>query len=99
MSGLQGRENVYTCQKCGGRVTTIDRDEGVTPFMIGHREVGSDCKGLMHSAFYPEGPRPSHIAAPTYEWYKPDEQEYKTLRRASKEHVDKGGLLLRRILP
>src|SRR3974377_965449 len=33
-------ENVYTCRKCGGHTVTVDRDEGVTPFMIGCRESG-----------------------------------------------------------
>lgn len=31
---FKGRENVYTCRKCGAYTTTIDRDEGVTPFLI-----------------------------------------------------------------
>jgi hypothetical protein len=93
------RENVYTCQTCGRRVTTIDREEGVTPFMIMcSRTGGGDCTGDMHSAFYPKGPRPPHIEPPSYEWYKPVGAEYDALSEIMKtEHVDRGGLILRKI--
>lgn len=114
MSSMVGYENVYTCQKCGGRVTTIDVDQGVTPFMIRCRvdtadheilttyipgiaaQVKPNCGGQMHSSFYPLGRRPSSIPAPSFEWYMPDEEEKRGLSQMTLEHVEKGGLLLRR---
>ena len=118
MSIFVERENVYTCQKCGGYTVTVDVEEGVTPFMIICRakpKVGAmdkilrdggiiirkrhkdefECDGEAHSAFYPKGPRPMHIPAPAWEWYKPIGDAYKKLSVAMKEHVDQGGLDLR----
>lgn len=93
------RENVYTCPVCSGHTVTIDRDEGVTPFMIGCRASGKvgDCNGKAESSFYPPGPRPDHIPAPSWEWYKPDQTKFDTLSRWELEHVAKGGLLIRKI--
>lgn len=97
---LIGHENVYTCQVCGKMFTTVDRDDGVTPFMVGHIQFDHKtfCNGPCYSAFYPKGPRPSHIPAPSHEWYKPDAEEYKKLDKyMRRDHVDKGGLLLRKL--
>lgn len=95
----RGAENVYTCRLCRGYTVTVDRDEGVTPFLLGCRASGreGDCKGMAESNFYPKGPRPSHIQAPVWEWYTPEASEYKFLSGPIKEHVDKGGLLIRKI--
>ncbi len=92
------RENVYVCRECGGHTVTIDIDEGVTPFLLGCRASGreGDCKGKAESAFYPKGPRPAHIPAPSWEWYKPAPDEYKWLSGPIKDHVDQGGLLIRK---
>lgn len=95
----KGAENVYTCRVCHGYTVTVDRDEGVTPFLLDCRASGKwgDCSGQAESAFYPKGPRPLHIPAPAWEWYKPEADEYKWLSGAIKEHVDQGGLLIRKI--
>lgn len=96
------RENVYTCQRCGAVLVTVDRDEGATPmFMTCGRYNPHGCGGMMHSAMYPKGPRPAHIPAPTHEWYAPDDRERKRLRRtepALYDHVAQGGLLIRPIV-
>ena len=94
-----GAENVYTCPICHGYTVTIDRAEGVTPFMLDCRASGKpgDCNGKAESSFYPKGPRPKHIPAPSWEWYKPEADEYKFLSGPIKDHVDMGGLLLRKI--
>ena len=99
MTNLVGRENVYTCQKCGAILTTVDRDSGTTPFMLACRNRGPHvaCDGFMQSSFYPRGPRPAHIPAPTHEWYKPKPTEVAQLDAASLQHVAMGGLLLRPI--
>jgi hypothetical protein len=46
---FQGKKNVYTCNACGSKIVTIDRDEGVTPFAM---ECKADCGGDMLSGFY-----------------------------------------------
>lgn len=109
MSGtLVGRENVYTCEVCGAQLVTVDRDPGTTPFMVtcGDYNAGG-CGGHMTSAFYPNGPRPPHISAPTHEWYRPNDAELTAecakhkhrpgVPTAIREHVTRGGLLLRPI--
>jgi hypothetical protein len=81
-----GRLNRYTCQTCGGHTITIDRDEGVTPFMLLCRAT-KDCVGHMYSSFYRavEG-------VPTYEWRKPTLAEYAAMSPAMRDHIDRGGL-------
>lgn len=99
---FQGRKNVYTCQTCGNHITTVDRDDGTTPFSLRCRAHGGDptpdsCPGVMYSAFYrlPDGW--AEAVPPAWEWYRPDEDEYATLDAASRQHVDMGGLLIRRM--
>lgn len=101
----KGAENMWVCTVCRAMLVTVDRDEGVTPFFMrcGEYNTTPSCcggKGDMRSAFYPKGPRPSHIPAPTHEWYAPDEEERKRLRRERPglyDHVSQGGLLIRPI--
>lgn len=91
-----GRKNVYTCRKCGGKTITIDIHDGVTPFMLGCRASGrdGDCDGMAESSFYRV-----HPATPDaeWEWFKPEGAEYRKLSRAMRDHVDKGGLDIRKI--
>jgi len=82
------RKNLYTCDTCRGEVVTIDTDKGVTPFMISCRATPG-CKGFMQSSFYHCDP--SRVAQ--FEWYRPETIE--GFDPATKEHVMKGGLLLR----
>lgn len=102
-----GSRNVYTCQECGGKTVTVDRDEGVTPFMIGCRVNGQEpdrerCTGMMHSAFYRD---PSaYLTEPEWEWFSPTPEELTAYVEnidpravvGTIEHVEKGGLLIRR---
>lgn len=84
------RINRYSCGECHASVVTRDVDEGVTPFMI----ACVSCDGMMQSAFYqPRG----YVQDPTYEWYKPDASEMRTLDRDTLQHVAMGGLLKRKI--
>lgn len=102
------RINVYVCEyNC--HTVTVDVDDGVTPFMIRCEarsrpdrplrpelcDEHGRCKGTARSSFYPKGPKPSHIAEPTHEWYSPDEEERATLGPDERSHVEGGGLLLR----
>jgi hypothetical protein len=91
---LQNPFNCYTCTTCGGQIVTVDRDEGVTPFMVRCR-AQKDCGGTMHSSFYTNVPL---ALQPTYEWRKPTPQEYRKLDKATRtDHVDRGGLLMYRL--
>jgi hypothetical protein len=96
---FQGRENVYTCNRCGGFTVTVDLEEGTTPFMIDCRASGEqgDCEGDAHSAFYPKKPWPDHVpSTPAWEWYRPKGPEVRKLNKAMREHFQNGGLLIRK---
>ena len=92
---LVGRENPYVCQSCGKLTTTIHVDHGVTPFMLYCRATPG-CKGMAYSSMYPKGPRPPHIPEPAWEWYKPTDAELATMKPWARDHVEQGGVLLRR---
>jgi hypothetical protein len=88
------RESVYRCEKCASRFTTVDVDHGVTPFMTRCKVDG--CDGMAQSSMYPKAPRPSHVAAPSFEWYRPVHiDELADLSPATLDHLKRGGLLLR----
>lgn len=101
------RFNNYRCQY-GCLNVTVDVDNGVTPYMIkctsiskpGRKLVpeltGKDgeCVGMATSSMYPTEGIPANLKA-TYEWYKPSQEEMLKLHEQQKEHVSKGGLLLR----
>ena len=89
----QPRENVYTCT-AGHMTLKVDVDEGVTPFMTRCTHAG--CRERATSACYPRGPKPADYPAPSHEWYKPSRKEAKKLDAGSREHVKKGGLLMRK---
>lgn len=72
---------------CGAFIVTVDREPGVTPFMV---KCGV-CGQMAHSKFY----RVQQTLAPTHEWYRPD--SLSGLAPGELEHVEKGGLLLRPI--
>jgi hypothetical protein len=94
-----GGLNIYTCQTCGGKTVTRDRDEGTTPMLMSCRATAG-CQGRMQSAGYPKE-LPADLPAPTIEWIKPTPAELaailaakpKQFHRALQEHVAAGGLL------
>ncbi len=86
------RLNVYTCS-AGHQTVTIDRDKGTTPFMIGCVESGRLCNRDAMSSCY----QVDQSLVPTHEWYAPTERQAKRLHPAERDHVERGGLLLRRI--
>lgn len=87
-----GMKNRYVCQTCGEGVTTVNVDDGTTPFMILCKAT-KGCKGFMHSSFYDV---PQELPA-QFEWFKPE--SLKGYSREMKEHIQKGGLDLREIHP
>lgn len=80
--------NMYTCRFCGKQIITIDREDGVTPFMI-PCQVRPMCPGNMMSHMY----QVDQTLIPTHEWYQPTGK----VSRKYRQHVEMGGLLLRRI--
>ena len=86
----KGEKNQYRCQLCGGTITTLDVDDGVTPFMLACRATPG-CKGVMRSGFYVAV---DQSAKPDYEWFRP--ASLKGYNHAMRDHINKGGLDLRR---
>jgi hypothetical protein len=87
----RGKKNIYICQSRGHQTVTIDREDGVTPFMIRCRFP--DCTSMAESSFY----RVDQTLEAFHEWYRPDAAERAKLHPATLEHVERGGLLLRPI--
>jgi hypothetical protein len=93
----QGKINIYTCNK-GHKTVTIDRDDGVTPFIIACPKCdeppvlgsGSD-DGFAQSSFY----RVPQNITPEYEWYTPVNLE--GFSQEAREHILNGGLVKRKI--
>ncbi|RIV87472.1 hypothetical protein [Aurantiacibacter zhengii] len=81
------RKNAYQCDDCASFIVTVDREPGVTPFMVGC----GNCDAMAKSKFY----RVAGWMEPTHEWYRPDTLD--GLSEWSAEHVKKGGLMLRQI--
>jgi len=86
MSEAKGRINQYVCA-LGHTITTINRDEGTTAMMVPCFQDG--CSAFASSRFY----LVDQSLTPNYEWYKPN----KLPRGPMREHVQMGGLLLRKI--
>lgn len=88
--GFKGKKNIYTCDKCKGHVVTVDKDRGVTPFMI-ECKATDGCKGMMQSSIYRVFDQEMRA---DYEWYRPTAPE--VVKPHLQHHVDQGGLLLRK---
>ena len=82
-----GRKNAYECESCGSYIVTIDRDPGVTPFMV----KCENCGAMAKSKFY----RVREYLDPTHEWYRPDSLAGIDTRYY--DHLERGGLILRAI--
>lgn len=81
------RKNAYECENCKSYIVTVDREPGVTPFMVSC----GNCNSSATSKFYLVHPS----LTPTHEWYRPETLD--DLSGWSRDHVEKGGLLLRQI--
>lgn len=82
--------NQYTCQKCGATITTVEEVEGTTSFMLPCMATDG-CTGQMQSHVY----MVDQTLEPAFEWYKPRLKDMKNRKRAFREHVALGGLLIR----
>jgi len=83
------RINQYTCWTCGGVITTIDRNTGVTPAMLACRAT-EGCDGTMNSHRYTV----DQNLTPDYEWYKPAKLPRDHDMR---QYIEMGGLIIRKI--
>ncbi|MFA7101474.1 MAG: hypothetical protein WC196_07105 [Bacilli bacterium] len=79
--------NQYVCSRCGKSITTVDIDPGTTPVMLVCRATPG-CGGSMFSQMY----LVDQTLEPEYEWFMPD---YLPEDRDLRDHVRRGGLLLR----
>ena len=85
-----GKVNVYICPKCKKKHVTRNRNAGVTPFMIDCENP--DCDEMARSCFY----KVPQSLPPAYEWYSPNTEERKGMSVQTLDHVEIGGLLLRK---
>lgn len=90
---LKNPINAYFCLECGAGIVTVDRDEGVTPAMMGCRATPG-CRGMSQSCWYRP---PKGAPAPTFEWYRPTDEEAMAAGPAMYEHHKSGGLFIRPI--
>jgi hypothetical protein len=104
-----GEKNAYWCDSCHGYVVTIDVDDGVTPMFLACRakgeptDPGNDCRGTSRSMMYPDEPWPDQDGygnaiptEPEWEWYRPTLKWARRQGAETLDHVNRGGLLLRR---
>jgi hypothetical protein len=89
-AGFVGHVNIYTCDACRGHIVTRDLERGVTPFML-RCEATEGCTGTMTSSMYRVF---DQNMLEDYQWYRPTEDQQ--LTDWEREHVSKGGLLLRK---
>lgn len=87
MTEQAGLINVYACGKHA--TWTRNADEGTTPFIIRCPACGAEAQ----SQFY----RVPQDAPVSHEWYRPSNLQ--GLSPGEREHVQRGGLLLRQINP
>lgn len=91
---LVGKKNIYFCSECGHGFVTVDRDNGVTPFMTTCDRA--PCAAAAYSFFYRAPQEMLKNIEPAYEWYRPSEEDLAGKSDQVKDHVARGGLLMRR---
>jgi hypothetical protein len=85
-------KNIYVCEEDRShRQVTVDIHRGVTPFLKKCPVPG--CPGTGVSSMY----RVEEWGIePEWEWYRPSRDEYPYLQLSMKEHVMRGGLMMRK---
>ena len=63
MPSCKNKNNTYICGRCGHRTVTVNRNGGMTPFLIGC--TGGECTGHATSSFYSDR---CQDRTPTHEW-------------------------------
>lgn len=88
---MKDEKNIYVCRVCRRHIVTVDLHDGTTPFLI-ECQINRECVGQMVSSMYRVF---DQTIRPTYEWFKPETTE--GLCPWTKDHVEKGGLILREV--
>ena len=86
----KGKKNIYTCEECHEHIVTVDVDDGTTPFLTGC-VCTKGCAGLMKSSMYNVFHQSVNAE---WEWYRPS--VFSHLSEGTRDHIAKGGLILRR---
>jgi hypothetical protein len=89
------RVNSYVCEACGEVVVTIDKHPGATPAFVSHGMFGAECEGSTTSTWYRV--RQEYAIYATHEWYRPSRTQLRLEDGPMRDHVERGGLMLRRI--
>lgn len=92
---FKGKKNIYVCPDCYDHIVTVDRDHGVTPFMIKCQRT-KICGGMMESSIYRVFDQRMNAE---FEWYTPGPEDLIKQTPSVRYHVDRGGLLMRKIEP
>lgn len=69
-----GRKTCYVCQKCGGKISTYDLDDGITPRILGCLVLNQEihCEGVSKAV---HGKFPMDAPEPQWEWFQKDKSE------------------------
>lgn len=86
--------DVYTCADCGERFYTQYVDKGVTPFTVACRKCGGIARH-DNTIRYSEWKALEYAGKVLHSWMRPNLEQFLKLRPAAREHVLKGGLMLR----
>lgn len=89
------KKNLYNCKTCGNTIITEEKVEGVTPMFLMCGQHGGCEAGSMVSMMY-NVPQQAGVLVASHEWYKPDDKEFAELSSGAKQHIQQGGLLLRK---
>jgi hypothetical protein len=81
---FKGKKNIYECGK-SHKTVTVDRDSGVTPFIIACPDCGQDAR----SNFY----KVDQSLKPTHYWMKMSDEELKQMAKTDLEDADPKWLL------
>ena len=95
------KRNAYFCKSCRKVTITVDIDEGVTPMFIRcpHCLMGMAGSFMYHlpGCMAVEVVNGKIFPLPAdFEWYKPGTIQFAMLSKEEKDHVNKGGLLMRK---
>lgn len=90
--------NAYVCKACRRVTLVVHIHKGTTPFLIDCETCGESAQSFMY-VLPPVLSLPQGFKAlePTKEWYSPagDIEAMEKLTPEEREHVNKGGVLLR----
>lgn len=87
-----GSINQYKCPVCGQSITTVNRDNGVTPMFLACRATAG-CKGHSRSVMY----ECDQSLTPGFEWYRPTRKAMRKMDPDTRYHCQQGGMLIRKI--